>query len=163
MFQNLSAKFDKFWTMGRSPFWISKFGRFESPWNFEMELGPPGSLTRHLTVHTGHWPRAHSPSAGLTQVIVHHAPTAGSPAAVISRAYPRAWPGRGRPLPFRSYRDHVAALSLRTDTPTATVRANHRRRSRSRAPAHRPRAVLPSSSRATGRITQRSSARPPRC
>jgi hypothetical protein len=114
MFQNLSAKFDKFWTMGRSPFWISKFGRFENPWNFEMELGPPVSLTCRLTVHTGHWPRARSPSAGHSPMTIHHAPATGSPAAAVSQPYPHAWPGRGRPLPFRSYRDHVASLCARS-------------------------------------------------
>jgi hypothetical protein len=48
-------------------------------------------------------------------------------------------------------------LSLHTNAPTATVRKKSRRRSRSRALTHLPRAVLPSSCRAAGRIARRSS------
>jgi hypothetical protein len=73
-----------------------------------MELGPPVSLICRLTVRTGHWPRVRSPSVGNASVIIHRAPT------TVSRPYPCAWPGRGRPLPFRSYRDHAASLSSRS-------------------------------------------------
>jgi hypothetical protein len=55
--------------------------------------------------------RAHSPSVGHALVSVHRAPAAASPAAVVGQPYPHAWPGRQRPLPFRSYCDHAASLS----------------------------------------------------
>jgi hypothetical protein len=73
-----------------------------------MELGPPVSLTRRLTVRTGQWPRMSSPRAGHAPMTVHRAP------ATVSQPYPYVWQGRGRPLPFRSYRDHAASLSARS-------------------------------------------------
>jgi hypothetical protein len=125
------------------------------------------SLTRRLTICTSHWPHTHSPSASHVPVTIHHAPTATSPAAVVSRPYPCAWPGRGRPLPFRSYRDHAASLSARSRRALPLHRRADLHCSSEPPPSKSLTSTGSSSSSCaailrSSHIAQRSSARPPR-